>query len=206
MMLSMKKQLLALALMLYTGKGILMAEATITLGGGCFWCLEAVYETTTGVTSAISGYMGGTKEEATYAQVSTGRTGHAEVVQVHFDPERITLEALLDIFWNIHDPTTLNRQGNDVGPQYRSVIFFHGTNQEQIVLASLEKAKTKFRNPVVTEILPAATFYEAEAYHQDYFKNNPNAGYCQVVIAPKVKKFQHTFPTLNRSTPPEVER
>lgn len=202
----MKKQLFALILVLLTGKGIAMAETTITLGGGCFWCLEAVYETTKGVTHVTSGYMGGTKEEATYQKVSSGTTGHAEVVQVQFNPQRISLENILDIFWKIHDPTTLNRQGNDVGPQYRSVIFFHGADQETRVRASLEKAKATFRNPIVTQVLPASTFYEAEAYHQDYFKNNPNAGYCQVVIAPKVKKFQQTFPTLDDSTPPEAEQ
>ncbi|MBE0495511.1 MAG: peptide-methionine (S)-S-oxide reductase MsrA [Campylobacterales bacterium] len=170
----------------------------ITLGGGCFWCLEAVYEDVVGVHEALSGYMGGTQEEATYANVSTGQTGHAEVVQLSFNPEVISLEKILAIFWNIHDPTTRNQQGHDTGPQYRSVIFYHNQDQYECALHAQEKAQGKFSAPIVTDIVPALAFYEAEAYHRHYFKNNPDAGYCRVVVAPKVKKFQQTYPDLRR--------
>lgn len=169
-----------------------MPTQVATLGGGCFWCLEAVYEETKGVTKVISGYMGGESDGANYKSVSSGRTQHAEVVQIHFDPSITTYEALLDIFWTIHDPTTLNRQGADVGPQYRSVIFTHDDEQNKIAKASLAQAQKKFVGTIVTQITPAMPFYEAEDYHQDYYKNNPNQGYCQVVIAPKLKKFRQS--------------
>lgn len=169
-----------------------MTTQVATLGGGCFWCLEAVYEETKGVSNVVSGYMGGDEKSANYNAVSSGQTQHAEVVQIHFDPTVISYEALLDIFWTIHDPTTLNRQGADVGPQYRSIIFTHDKTQEDIARKSLAKAQNKFVGTIVTQITPSIEFYPAEDYHQDYYANNPNQGYCQVVIAPKLKKFRQS--------------
>jgi len=167
-----------------------MPTQIATLGGGCFWCLEAVYEEVGGVTDVISGYMGDDAKSANYNSVSSGQTKHAEVVQIHYNPSTTSYEALLDIFWTIHDPTTLNRQGADVGPQYRSVIFTHDESQEAAAKKSLQKAQKKFVGEIVTQITPALEFYPAESYHQDYYKNNPNQGYCRVVIAPKLKKFR----------------
>jgi peptide-methionine (S)-S-oxide reductase len=161
-----------------------------TLGGGCFWCLEAVYENVKGVTDVVSGYAGGHTDHPDYRSVCSGATGHAEVVQITYDPEVVSYEDLLDIFWTIHDPTTLNRQGADVGTQYRSVIFYHDETQKRIAEASKEKAQARFRDPIVTEIAPLTTFWPAEEYHQDYFRKNPHQGYCQAVVAPKVKKFK----------------
>ncbi len=160
----------------------------ITLGGGCFWCTEAVFERLEGVHSVVSGYMGGTVENPTYQQVTTGETGHAEVIQVAFDPAVITLDRLLEWFWVAHDPTTLNRQGADVGTQYRSVIFYRDDAQRAVAEASKQSAQKKSRRPIVTEISPAGPFYKAEDYHQDYFKRNQMAPYCQVVIRPKLDK------------------
>lgn len=165
-------------------------------GGGCFWCLEAVFDQLKGVTSVESGYAGGKNENPTYQQVCGGSTGHVEVVRISFDPQEITYPDLLDIFFTVHDPTTLNRQGNDVGTQYRSVIFY--TSQEQRAaaekaIADLNAART-YPNPVVTTVEPAPKFYVAEPYHQEYFTNNSNQPYCQFVVAPKVKKFQKSFP------------
>lgn len=159
-----------------------------TLGGGCFWCIEAVYEKLEGVTEATSGYMGGEVENPSYQAVCTGNTGHAEVVQLVYNPELISYEELLDWFWRMHDPTTLNRQGADVGTQYRSVIFYHDEAQKAAIEQSLANAQKQFDVPIVTEVAPAETFYPAEAYHQDYYANNTAAGYCQVVIKPKLKK------------------
>lgn len=173
-----------------------MKYEVATLGGGCFWCLEAVFEETRGVIDVVSGYAGGTLLNPSYEQVSSGTTGHAEVVQVTFDPSIISYEALLKIFWLIHDPTTLNRQGNDVGTQYRSVIFYHDEHQKEQAEASLKAFSSKFTKPVVTEIKPLETFYKAEAYHQDYFKNNPNQGYCMFVVSPKVEHFKHEYKDL----------
>jgi peptide-methionine (S)-S-oxide reductase len=181
--------LLILSLSLWA-KEPAMPTQIATLGGGCFWCLEAVYEETNGVTDVVSGYMGDEANLADYATVSSGKTNHAEVVQIHFDPSIVSYEKLLDIFWNIHDPTSLNRQGADIGPQYRSVIFVHNKTQEEIAKASLHKAQKSFSKPIVTQIVPAMEFYKAEDYHQDYYANNPNQAYCQVVIAPKLKKFK----------------
>ncbi len=161
-----------------------------TLGGGCFWCIEAVYEEVDGVLSVRSGYSGGEEENPTYALVSSGKSDHAEVVQIEYDSSKISYEEILDIFWNIHNPTTLNRQGNDIGVQYRSVIFYHDLLQKEIALNSKKEASKKFRDEIVTQIVPLETFYEAEGYHQDYFSKNPNQGYCQLVIAPKVDKFR----------------
>jgi peptide-methionine (S)-S-oxide reductase len=160
----------------------------ITLGGGCFWCTEAVFERLEGVHSVVSGYMGGAVENPTYQQVTTGDTGHAEVIQVTFDPAVIALDRLLEWFWLAHDPTTLNRQGADVGTQYRSVIFYRDDNQRAVAEASKQAAQKQSRRPIVTEISPAGPFYRAEDYHQDYFNRNQMAPYCQVVIRPKLDK------------------
>ena len=167
-----------------------------TFGGGCFWCLEAVFEETRGVVDVISGYAGGQTPSPTYEQVCSGNTGHAEVVQITFDPKLISYEALLKIFWLIHDPTTLNRQGNDVGTQYRSVIFYHNETQKAQSEASMKMFASKFTKPIVTEIKPLEVFYKAEAYHQNYFKNNPNQGYCMFVVSPKVEHFKHEYKDL----------
>jgi peptide-methionine (S)-S-oxide reductase len=161
-----------------------------TLGGGCFWCLEAVYDQIDGVTSVTSGYAGGAQPNPTYEQVCSGRTGHAEVVQVSFDPDRIRYEDILEIFWKAHDPTTLNRQGADAGTQYRSIILYHDEAQREAAQKSkIElEASGRVKGPVVTEIKPLEAFFPAEDYHQGYYAGNLNAGYCRVVIAPKLKK------------------
>ena len=166
-----------------------------TLGSGCFWCTEAVYQQLKGVETVMSGYSGGQVENPSYEQVTTGRTGHAEVCHIQFDPEQISYEDMLEVFFSTHDPTTLNRQGNDVGTQYRSVIFYHDDEQRKIaerVKKDLDEAGT-WKNPIVTEIVPYEEFYPGEDYHQNYFRNNPNQGYCQLVIAPKLKKFEKVF-------------
>jgi peptide-methionine (S)-S-oxide reductase len=168
---------------------------TATLAGGCFWCLEAVYDQVKGVSSVESGYMGGKNPDPTYEQVCSGRTGHAEVVQIAFDPSVVTFRELLEIFFVIHDPTTLNRQGNDVGTQYRSAIFHHSPEQKKTaeeVIAVFTKDKV-YANPIVTEIVPAGPFYVAEDYHQEYFARNPSQGYCAYVVGPKVAKFRKQF-------------
>ena len=169
---------------------------TITLGGGCFWCLEAVYEMVDGVLAVESGYCNGHVQGPSYEQVCGGDTGHAEVVQLRFDPARITLTEILEIFFHIHDPTTLNRQGNDVGPQYRSGIYWHpehGPAQEAVVRKVLADAQEAHRGRVVTEVAPRANYSRAEDYHQHYFGNHPQQGYCAFVVAPKVEKFRRTF-------------
>jgi len=165
---------------------------TATLGGGCFWCVEAIYQDLKGVEKVESGYSGGAVKNPTYQEVCSGLTGHAEVTNITFDPDVLSFKELLDIFWEIHDPTTLNLQGNDVGPQYRSVIFYHDKKQKSIA-ETLKKELDHsgvYKDPVVTEIVPFKVFYKAENYHQDYFSNNPNQPYCQIVISPKVKKFR----------------
>jgi len=159
-----------------------------TLGGGCFWCVEAVFERLPGVKSVTSGYAGGHTKNPTYKEVCEGDTGHAEVTQIEFDSAVISFEKLLDVFWQAHDPTTLNRQGGDVGTQYRSVIFYENDAQRAAAEKSKAAAARKFSNPMVTEIAPLTHFYKAEGYHQDYFRNNRNAPYCQLVIEPKLKK------------------
>lgn len=163
---------------------------TITLGAGCFWCTEAVMQRVEGVKSAVSGYMGGSVENPTYRQVVTGKTGHAEVAQITFDPQVIQLEEVLDIFWLMHDPTTLNRQGADVGTQYRSAIYFHNEKQMSVAEQSIANLAQsgKLSDPIVTEVTPASTFYPAEDYHQEYYELNKSAGYCRYVIHPKLKK------------------
>jgi peptide-methionine (S)-S-oxide reductase len=163
----------------------------ITLGGGCFWCLDAMFKTLPGVKSVTSGYAGGRVPNPTYKQVCAGDTGHAEVVQVEFDPAQTTLGKLLDAFWDAHDPTTLNRQGADVGTQYRSIILFASDAQWAVAEKSKAEAAKSFSQPIVTEIVALKEFFPAEGYHQDYFNKNPHAGYCQAVIAPKLKKFTH---------------
>ena len=168
---------------------------TITLGGGCFWCLEAVYDQLEGVLDVVSGYAGGHMPNPDYKTVCSGITGHAEVVKVTFDPHEITLQEILEVFFSIHDPTTLNRQGADVGTQYRSAIFFHDQAQKataEQVMAEFQEAKI-WDNPIVTEITPLDTFYPAEDYHQEYFQRNPYQGYCRAVIAPKVAKFRQKY-------------
>lgn len=166
-----------------------------TLGGGCFWCLEAVYLELQGIEKVVSGYAGGTVNNPSYRQVTTGMTGHAEVVQLTFDPEQVSFREILEVFFTIHDPTTLNRQGADVGTQYRSAIFCHDDTQRQIAeetIAELDAAGI-WPDPIVTEVTPLDAFYEAEDYHQDYYRQNSNQPYCQVVISPKVTKFRHKF-------------
>jgi peptide-methionine (S)-S-oxide reductase len=168
---------------------------TATFGAGCFWCVEAVFQELEGVEKVVSGYAGGSAENPTYQQVCSGTTGHAEVAQITYDPEVISYQELLDVFWRTHDPTTLNRQGADVGPQYRSVIFYH--NEEQKTLAEKSKQETDasdlWPNPIVTEIQPLPKFYPAEDYHQNYSRQNPYQPYCQMVISPKMSKFRKEF-------------
>ena len=171
-------------------------EEKALLGGGCFWCIEAVYNRLGGVKSAISGYAGGARANPTYENVCSGATGHAEVVEITYDPEIISFNDILDIFWTIHDPTTLNQQGADRGTQYRSVIFYQDDGQKELAESSILKAQKQFDDPIVTELSPAPIFYPAEAYHQNYFDLNPMQGYCQVVIAPKVQKFMMKFHDL----------
>jgi peptide-methionine (S)-S-oxide reductase len=169
---------------------------TATFGTGCFWCTEAIFEELEGVISAVSGYSGGATVNPTYKEVSTGNTGHAECVQIVFDPEKISFDELLEVFWQTHDPTTLNRQGADVGTQYRSAIFYHNEEQKQKAEKYKEELNKSgaFNNPIVTEITPFTVFYEAENYHQQYFENNENSNpYCKIVIRPKIDKFKKVF-------------
>ncbi len=172
-----------------------MTQEKATLGGGCFWCLEAVYQEMEGVVSAVSGYMGGHLDNPSYHDVCGGRTGHVEVVQVTFDPEVTTYREILEVFFAIHDPTSQDRQGNDSGPQYRSAIFVHDAKQKseaEELIRELDAEKVWSR-PIVTEVRPATVFYPAEDYHQEYFRNNPNQPYCAFVVAPKVRKFRDKF-------------
>ncbi len=178
-----------------------MRKEVATLAGGCFWCIEAVYDELKGVEDVVSGYIGGKPANPSYELVCTGTTGHAEAVQVTYDADVISFHDLLDIFFTVHDPTTLNRQGNDVGTQYRSAIFHHSPEQKAIaeqVIAEVN-ASHVWNSPIVTQVVPAETFYEAEAYHQEYFAHNPYQGYCRVIIAPKVAKFrQHYMEKLKK--------
>jgi len=181
------------------GKGEWYGMETATLAGGCFWCLEAVFQQLKGVTKVTSGYAGGTVPNPTYEAVCTGRTGHAEVVQIEFDPAVVSYRELLDVFFVIHDPTTLNRQGVDEGTQYRSAVFYHSSQQKQVaevMIAELEAGKV-WDDPIVTEVVPLDAFYPAEEYHRDYFRRNPGQSYCRAVIAPKVAKLRkHYFEKL----------
>jgi len=172
-----------------------------TLGGGCFWCLEAVYEELAGVIDVESGYAGGPVAAPTYEQVCSGRTGHAEVVRVEFDPARISYREILEVFFVIHDPTQLNRQGNDIGTQYRSVIFVHSDEQLRVAAEVIAELQSQSSGKVVTEVLPAPAYYRAETGHQEYFRHNPGQGYCMIVVAPKVEKFRRTFASKRRAAP-----
>ena len=165
-----------------------MNKQITTLGGGCFWCLEAAYQKIPGVLSVTSGYAGGSDTNPTYRQVCSGATSHAEVVQVEFNDEEVSFPELLSWFWKMHDPTTKDRQGNDVGPQYRSIILTHDDAQREIAEESKKKAESDFSDPIVTEIKPLETFYPAEDYHQDYYQNNPAQPYCSLLIGPKLQK------------------
>ncbi len=161
-----------------------------TFGGGCFWCMEALFQTVDGVKSVTSGFAGGITKNPTYKEVCTGRTGHAEVVQIEFDPQKISYAQLLDLFWDAHDPTTFNRQGNDIGTQYRSIILFQSEAQRRAAVVSKAQAAKRFPRPIVTQIEPLTAFYKAEDYHQDYFREHAGAPYCQLVIRPKLEKFE----------------
>lgn len=167
-----------------------MGSKFLVLGGGCFWCTEATYKLVPGVKSVVSGYAGGHTENPTYQEVCGEQTGHAEVIRIEYDPEKVALECLLDYFWKIHDPTTLNRQGADVGASYRSIILYTDDEQGAAAEASRNRANANWGGRIVTQIEPLAAFYPAEDYHQDYFQQNPRAGYCQMVIRPKVEKLR----------------
>jgi peptide-methionine (S)-S-oxide reductase len=170
-----------------------------TLAGGCFWCLEAVFEEVEGVVDVESGYSGGTVANPSYRQVSEGDTGHAEVVRLEFDPDRISYSEILEIFFAVHDPTTLNRQGNDIGTQYRSVIFFHDPEQQRAAREVIEQARSAWGREIVTQLEPAPAYFRAEDYHQEYFRHNPTQGYCMSVVAPKLEKFRKTFARRRRA-------
>tara|TARA_R110000868_G_scaffold235273_3_gene489037 strand:- start:10217 stop:10831 length:615 start_codon:yes stop_codon:yes gene_type:complete len=173
-----------------------------TFGAGCFWCVEAVYEIVEGIDHVESGYSGGHVENPSYRAVTSGRTGHAEVARIYFDPDVISYKELLTVLWHTHNPTTLNRQGNDVGTQYRSVIFYHNDEQKRIAEESLKETEASglWEDPIVTTIEPLKNYFVAENYHQNYFENNPNAGYCSYVIAPKIKKFKKEFKNLLKTS------
>jgi peptide-methionine (S)-S-oxide reductase len=171
-----------------TGMGKPAASEYATIGGGCFWCLEAVYERLPGIRAVVSGYAGGTTPDPTYKLVCTGTTGHAEVVRIEYDPSVIGYRKILELFWEAHDPTTLNRQGADIGSQYRSIILYENESQRAAAEQSRAEAGTMFPDPIVTEIVPLKIFTPAEEYHQDYFQKNPNAPYCMLVIQPKLRK------------------
>ena len=191
-MLMMTTMLTTLAVCQNKGS-VIMSEKKLEsaiLGGGCFWCVEAVFERVEGVKDVISGYAGGHKTNPTYKDVTGGQTGHAEVCEIMFDPDKISYDEILNIFWEAHDPTTLNRQGNDRGTQYRSAIYYQGDKQKLSVEKSIKKAEKLFDDPITTEVKELDRFYKAEGYHQDYFDNNPNAPYCTFIIAPKINKLR----------------
>ena len=191
----MKKHIIILVLLIFSNEIMGKELEKATLGGGCFWCTEAVYLQLKGVVEVKPGYGGGHVKNPTYNEVCTGNTGHAEVVQITFDPEIVSFSEILEVFFVTHDPTTLNRQGNDVGTQYRSAIFYHSEKQKQTateIIKALEKEKA-YKNPIVTEVTAFDTFYVAEDYHINYFARNKNQPYCQYVVAPKVEKFQKVF-------------
>lgn len=170
-----------------------MATEIATLGGGCFWCTEAVFQQLKGVLAVESGYTGGQVANPSYEQICEGTTGHAEVVRLTFDPAVVTFREILEVFFTIHDPTTLNRQGNDVGTQYRSVIYYHSPEQQDTAKHVISEMANVWDAPIVTELSPAEMYYKAESYHQNYFRQNPMQGYCAFVVAPKVSKFRQTF-------------
>ncbi len=173
-----------------------MPTQTAVFGGGCFWCTEAAFQDLKGVESAVPGYAGGKAKQPSYQQVTTGATGHAEVVKVVFDPDVISYDDLLKVLFTVHDPTTRNRQGNDIGTQYRSIILYNDESQKKAAEDFIAKVNPEFNGRIVTEVEPLMEFYEAEDYHHDYFKKNPNAGYCQVIISPKVAKLRKEFAGL----------
>lgn len=176
-----------------TNKNITMQTNTTelaTLGGGCFWCTEALFQMLPGVKSVTSGYAGGNTENPTYKQICEGNTGHAEVIQIEFDPTKTSYEKVIETFWEAHDPTTLNRQGHDSGTQYRSIILYHSATQKEVAEKSKAAAQKNFPDKIVTEIVPLKKFYKAEDYHQNYYRANPDQGYCRAVIRPKVEKFE----------------
>jgi len=166
---------------------------TATLAGGCFWCTEAIYKRLKGVEEVLPGYTGGTSENPTYESVSSGKTGHAEAIQIKFDPSIISFEKILDVFFATHDPTTLNKQGADIGTQYRSVIFYHNEDQKKVAEKVITDLKPNFSSPIVTKVEQALTFYKAENYHQDYYNSHKDALYCQLVIDPKIQKLREKF-------------
>lgn len=170
-----------------------MDKETVTFGTGCFWCTEAIFKQLKGVEKVTSGYAGGIVPNPNYGEVVSGTTGHAEVVQITFNPQVISYQDLLNVFWSVHDPTTLNRQGPDVGTQYRSVIFYHDDEQKKLAEKSKLEAQKLWQDPIVTQIAPFTNFYLAESYHQDYSKKNPHASYCQLVISPKLAYFREKF-------------
>jgi peptide-methionine (S)-S-oxide reductase len=170
-----------------------MNQERLVLGGGCFWCVEAIYNRVDGVISAVSGYGGGARKNPTYENICSGATGHAEVVDITFDSDVITRDELLDIFFVIHDPTTLNRQGADQGTQYRSVVYYEDDKQKQVIEDAISRAQNSYKDKIVTEVSPLPEIYPAENYHQNYYDLNPSQGYCQVVIKPKVDKLLQTF-------------
>lgn len=186
---------LSLAMNLFGNKNMRDPYELATFGGGCFWCVEAIFERVSGVLEAESGYSGGTVANPDYKMVTGGTTGHAEVVQITFDPDVISYLELLEIFFKTHDPTSLNRQGADVGTQYRSIVLYHNEQQRKLSEQIIEELDSEgiWKDPIVTEVVPFEHFYSAEAYHQEYYENNPNAGYCRVVITPKVEKFEKIF-------------
>jgi peptide-methionine (S)-S-oxide reductase len=167
--------------------------ARLILGGGCFWCLEAVFQRVKGVTQVIPGYCGGTLEKPDYKTVCSGTSGHAEVVEITYDESIISLAQLLEIFFTIHDPTTLNRQGNDIGPQYRSIVFYQNEQQKLEIEKAIQRAQADYREPIVTQVVPQQTFWPAEEYHHNYFNNNSNQPYCQVVVGQKIEKLYCYF-------------
>lgn len=173
-----------------------MNKSRLVLGGGCFWCVEAIYANVKGVLSSVSGYTGGKRENPSYESVCTGVSGHAEVVDISYDSDIVSMSELLEIFFVVHNPTTLNQQGADKGTQYRSVIYYQNDNEKEIILNSIEKAQKDFSQKIVTEVSELTEVYEAEAYHQNYYELNSSEGYCQVVISPKLQKFMTSFPQL----------
>jgi peptide-methionine (S)-S-oxide reductase len=193
----MAKWMIAILLITITNVGFTMNEGLekATLGGGCFWCTEAVYQQLKGVVSVSPGYSGGHIKNPTYEEVCQGTTGHAEVVQISFNPSEVSFDEILEVFFEVHDPTTLNRQGADVGTQYRSVIFYHSEEQKQAAIKAIEVLNISklLPKPVVTEVTPFTQFYEAEGYHKNYFNRNQNQPYCRMVVSPKVQKFRKLF-------------
>ena len=186
---------LLVSLSLFGNNGMKSKKETATFGGGCFWCTEAIFERVKGVHEVVSGYSGGTVANPDYKMVTSGRTGHAEVVQISFDPDVVSYLDLLEIFFKTHDPTTLNRQGADVGTQYRSIILYHNEEQSELARQIIQDldAEQIWSDPIVTQVEPFSAFYSAEKYHQEYYENNPNQGYCRLVITPKVEKFEKIF-------------